>query len=139
MIFDRVFRGLIALLLLAAIYLFFTLIQSVDRARAEALNLQKKLSAPAAVSKKNLSEKRSGVFANAGYFSPNAVSGGSLSTVLSADPPGLNPLLANEASASAIFSLCSMTLAERDWAHPERFRPLLAESFSISPDRKSYK
>ncbi len=77
-------------------------------------------------------------FANSNYFSPDALDGGKLATAITADPPGLNPLLANEASASAIYSLCSMTLAERDWEHPEKFRPLLAEKFSISPDRKSY-
>ncbi len=138
MIFDRLFRGFIALLLLVTIYLFFTLIQSVDRARAEALNLQKKLSANAAVFEKSIAETHSGTFANAGYFSGAAVPGGSLGTVLSADPPGLNPLLANEASAQAIFSLCTMTLAERDWEHPEKFEPSLAESWEVSPDKKQF-
>ena len=83
-------------------------------------------------------QKSSGDFANMEYFSPEAESGGTLASVISSDPPGLNPLIANEASASAVFSLCTMTLAERDWEHPEKFRPSLAESFEISPDRKSY-
>lgn len=137
-------HAVIILLLTAAIITFVLMAVSFDRDRQAKMELAnkiagesiRKMSAPAGFTVVQSDEKAD--FANREYFSPDALDGGILATAIISDPPGLNPLLANEASASAIFSLCSMTLAERDWAHPERFRPLLAESFSISPDRKSY-
>lgn len=76
--------------------------------------------------------------ANISSFTPNAPIGGRLITSISADPPNLNPLISNEATASSIYSYCSASLAERNWAKPEEFQPLLAESWKISSDYKSY-
>lgn len=135
-----VIRILTALLLAAVAYLLFTLIQSYDRQRAELVKLQKKQSAsggsfhydPAAFVSGNS-------FANSTHFVSGSPVNGTLTGVLTTDPPGLNPLLANEASAAMVHSLCSLSLAERDWEHPERFQPALAESWEISPDKKTYR
>lgn len=130
---------LTVILLLTVCFLLFALTTSFDRARMAALRLEKRLSAPVSPAASGPSLiSGGGDFANQEYFFPGAVPGGQLVTAISASPPGLNPLLANEASAQSIFSLCSMTLAERDWQHPEKFRPLLAENFTVSDDRMQY-
>lgn len=129
----------IIILLAAVAALLLILISAFDRARQANILLAGKLDSFQNNSSISRSSVRSGDFANMQYFSPRAIDGGKLAAAISADPPGLNPLLANEASAQSIYSLCSMTLAERDWQNPENFRPLLAESFQISPDRKSYR
>ena len=79
-------------------------------------------------------------FANAGYFPADAPVGGTLRESISADPPTLNPIISNEATASGIYSLCMASLAERDWAHPDgEFKPMMAEAWEISPDHLSYR
>ena len=139
---ERFFRTVTVLLLIAAIYFAFTLIQSMDRLHLSNMKLLEELaksrktvpSAPTAVPEK------SGVkAANAEYFDPSAVVGGKLTSAISADAPNFNPLTVNEATASMIFSYCSATLAERDWQNPEVFKPMLAESWEISPDHLNYK
>lgn len=129
---------IIIILLLASCFLLYTLTLSFDRAREASLILAAKLSEKPALPEKSASSGYSGDFANKEYFSPDAVDGGELVTAIASDPPGLNPLLSNEKSAQDIFALCSLSLAERDWLHREKFRPVLAEKFTISPDRKSY-
>ena len=79
-------------------------------------------------------------FANAEHFDPEAKVGGTLRESISVDPPNLNPIICNEATASSIHSLCMATLAERDWARPDgEFKPMMAESWTISPDRLAYR
>ena len=77
--------------------------------------------------------------ANREYYDPAAVPGGRIIQALGNEPPNLNPIICNEATAAALYGLCNAALAERDWAHPEQFRPMLAESWSISPDHLSYR
>lgn len=76
--------------------------------------------------------------ANRRFYDPQAVSGGRLIQALEAEPPNLNPLICNEASASRLYGLCSSSLAGRNWEKPEEFQPLMAESWQISPDKKTY-
>lgn len=134
-----VLQSAVIILLLVCSVLLFLLISSYDRARAANRLLTEKIST---LNIRKMSSgqqhRRSGIFANQQYFSPDAVDGGTLKTAIASDPPGLNPLLNNEASAQDIFGYCSMTLAERDWMQQELFRPMLAESWEISPDRKTY-
>ena len=137
MTFDRLLRIVTTLLLIAAVYLLFTLIQAVDRTRR--VVLAGRAAPAAAATAASAPAAEAGEFANAEYFVPGAPSGGGLAGVISADPPGLNPLLANEAAAQSVFSLCTLTLAERDWARPEVFRPALAERWEISPDKKVFR
>ncbi len=142
--FDRFIRCTTVVLLLAVLYLFFTMIQAVDRLHFSNLKLTAALeksksgnrlsSAPEYRSAEETTD-----IANVGYFDPQAKVGGELVSALFADAPGFNPLTMNEATASTIFSLCSATLAERDWQKPEVFKPMLAESWEISPDHLTYK
>ncbi len=146
--FDRLGRTALVVLSLAVIYLFFTMIQTVDRLHLSNMKLLAALeriearggALPAARNTRGETEKNTGTdIANAGYFDPAARIGGKLVSALFADAPGFNPLTMNEATASTIFSLCSATLAERDWQKPEIFKPMLAESWEISPDHLTYK
>lgn len=139
--FARLLKTVNTILLIAAIYLLFTLIQAVDRRRESD---SKKIPANETAAMPQmmvlpLGFRAAGDFANAEYFPKDPNWDTVLTRVLSSDPPGLNPLISNEASASTVFSLCTMTLAERDWQHPEKFRPFLAEKWSISPDKKVFR
>lgn len=145
--FDRMGKFVLAVLTLAVIYLFFTMIQTVDRLHLSNMKLlaaverleAKSRGGQFAETKTAVPETPAGEVANAGYFDPAAQIGGKLVSALYADAPGFNPLTMNEATASTIFSLCSATLAERDWQKPELFKPMLAESWEISPDHLSYR
>ncbi|MBR7130555.1 MAG: hypothetical protein IKC82_01010 [Lentisphaeria bacterium] len=125
-------------LLLAVCFLLYCLTVSFDRSRQASLLLAEKISSSASAAVSTEIHQRDGDFANREYFVKDAPDQGKLVSIIASDPPGLNPLIFNEASAAEIFALCSLSLAERDWQHPEKFRPQLAESFTISPDRKSY-
>lgn len=85
-------------------------------------------------------EFRDGNFANRKHFVPGAAVRGTLRESIVSDPPSLNPLISNEATASGIYSLCMASLAERDWEHPDgEFLPVMAESWEISPDHLAYR
>lgn len=133
-----ILQSAVIFLLLVCTVLLFLLISSYDRARAANRILTGKIAAAATRQIPRRSQVNNGIFANQEYFSADAVDGGTLTTAIASDPPGLNPLLHNEASAQDIFGYCSMSLAERDWMHQEQFRPMLAESWIVSPDRKTY-
>ena len=77
--------------------------------------------------------------ANYDFFDRAAEPGGRLIQALSDDIPGLNTIITNEYSASVIASLCGSSLAERNWEKPEEFQPLMAESWTISPDHLQYR
>ena len=142
--FDRFIRVTAFLLALAVIYLFFTMIQAADRLHQSNIRLITALEKsesnrhPSPAPERSIAEKKSDI-ANAEYFDTSAKVGGELISALSADAPGFNPLTMNEITSSTIFSLCSATLAERDWQKPEVFKPMLAESWEISPDHLTYK
>ena len=76
--------------------------------------------------------------ANAEFFAADAVQGGTLTRPVSADTANLNYLINNDAYASEFYSLCNSSLAERNYAKPEIFQPMLAEKWTVSADRKSY-
>ena len=76
--------------------------------------------------------------ANAEFFVVNAPQGGTLARPISADTANLNYLINNDAYASEFYSLCNSPLAERNYAKPELFQPMLAEKWTISKDRMSY-
>lgn len=141
---ERFFRVLVIILSIGVIYLFFTMIQTLDRLHLSNIKVLAALEKPASADYRppvpvTLPVSAGSGVANAGYFDPAAQVGGKLSSVLSADAPNFNPLTVNEATASMIFSLCSATLAERDWKNPEQFKPMLAESWEISEDHLLYK
>ena len=142
---ERFLRIFTVFLLLLTIYFAFTGIQALDRLHLSNMRLisalEKQRNSPVARPPQiAVSGSVEAVpAANAKYFDPQAKIGGKLSSALSADAPGFNPLTVNEATASTIFSLCSATLAERDWQNPEQFKPMLAESWEISPDHLNYR
>ncbi len=76
--------------------------------------------------------------ANLEYFDPKAVPGGRLITAISSDTPNMNVLINNEATASTFNALCSSSLAARNLETPDKFEPLMAESWTISPDKLTY-
>ena len=146
---DRLAKVVLVVLCVAVVYLLFTAIQTLDRlhlSNMKVLAALEKLessraavSAPVNVAAVPQKELDAVPVANAEYFAPAARHGGALVSALSADAPGFNPLTVNEATAAMIFSLCSATLAERDWQKPEVFKPMLAESWTISPDHLTYR
>ena len=138
---DGVARILLAILVVVTAAGLLLILQALERTRKLQLRtlatLRKLESRPAAAERR---AKAHGDFANAEYFVADAAPGGTLSECIGTEPPNLNPLITNEATASEIYSLCMSSLAERDWAHPDgEFRPLMAESWEISPDRLSYR
>ena len=90
---------------------------------------------PAAPAKEALESN----IANKEFYAADAVPGGRMIQATEAEAGNLNPLTSNEAMASAFNGLCSSSLAERNYARPEEFQPLMAESWQISPDRKNYR
>ena len=105
------------------------------RTRQALEELQKRRPRPA-----EARDRKSGTFANAKHFVPGAPVRGALRESITSDPPSLNPLINNEATASGIYSLCMASLAERDLDRPDgEFLPMMAESWSVSPDHLVYR
>ena len=84
----------------------------------------------------SISDKKT--FANAQFFDPKAVSGGRMIRAFSADTKNMNNIITNEAFCSELHSLTDSSLATRNYQHPDIFEPLMAESWSISPDKLVY-
>ena len=144
---DAYWKCLAAIFVIGTFYLLFTLIQTFDLQRQSNAELLRELRQSRSVrtypgaadfSEKDPSSPQNANAANREFFDPRSVGGGELVSLLTADAPGFNPLTVNEATARMILSLCSASLAERNWEHPERFEPMLAESWEISEDKKSY-
>ncbi len=138
---DRVARILLAALLMAVVVGGCLAIQALDRAREvnlqalKALRRLEKQAAAAGVPR----PAGNGEFANAEFFVP-ASPGGTLRECIAAEPPNLNPIICNEATAAELYSLCMATPGERSFEHPDgEFRPLMAESWDISPDHLTYR
>ena len=141
---DGIARGLLALLILAV--LAGTTLILVELARTRQLyvrsqqmleKIQKRLARRGGGG----ARRRTGVFANAEYFDPDRADGdGILRTSISADPPSLNPIISNEATASEIYSHCMSSLAGRNWARPDgEYLPMMAESWEMSKDHLTYR
>ena len=79
--------------------------------------------------------------ANRRYYDPNAESGGRLVTAFGADVGNMNMLITNDAYVSEIWAKTMDSLAERDYADDGsgELKPMLAESWTISPDRRKYR
>ena len=141
---DPVIRMLLAALVVAVIVGGCLAIQALERARK--LNLQAlaalrrieaRLANPASPGR-NL-PAAAGTVANREFFVPGAPVGGELRSCIASEPPNLNPLISNEATASDIYSMCVVTLGERAYDRPDGdILPLAAESWRISPDRLAY-
>ena len=141
---DPAARILLAALVVAVIVVGGLAIQALERARK--LNLQaletlrrieERLAAPAAAQPGRSSAGAE--IANREFFVPGARVGGELRSCIASEPPSLNPLISNEATSMDIYSMCTVTLAERAYDRPDgEFLPFAAESWTISPDRLTY-
>ena len=141
---DHTARMLLAALVIAVIVGGCLTIQALERARKlnlQALemlrNLEERMANPVTVA---LGSPAGGKVANREFFVPGARVGGELRSCIASEPPNLNPLISNEATASDIYSMCVVSLAERPYDRPDgEFAPLAAESWEISPDRLTYR
>jgi len=137
---------------IALIFLGIILINALDRVQKSNQNILKRLdrleetisSKPAQAVVLSAGKTTTKVvetfsqIANRQYFDSNAVSGGRLVSAISSDTPNMNYLINNEATAATFNALCSSSLATRDLKYPDKFEPLMAESWTISPDKLTY-
>ncbi len=133
---------------LALIFLGITLINAVDRVQKSNQDVLKRFnqleetiaSRPVqAVRRDTTKDTQKAVqIANLEFFDSKAVSGGRLIGAISSDTPNMNVLINNEATAGTFNALCSSSLAMRNFENPDKFEPLMAESWTISPDKLSY-
>ena len=138
--------------LIALIFLGIVLINAVDRVQQSNQDILKRFDRleetiaakpvqTVVLSSQNTTTKvieKFAQIANRQYFDSDAVSGGRLVSAISADTPNMNSLINNEATASTFNALCSSSLATRDFKDPEKFKPLMAECWTISPDKLVY-
>ena len=142
-------KVVLTLLTASVIYLGIVGINAVDRLHRSNIELSEQLknmkisrvymvqqNHASAVSKPAASDAKS--IANLRYFNQAANFGGKMNRAISVEPPNLNTIICNEATASALASLCSAGLAERNWENPDIFEPMIAESWQISPDKKEF-
>ena len=149
---NRFLNVMIVLLTAAVIFFGFCIVNSNDRLRFELEDVKKDLQAlesrPVMISG-TVSGGAAGSGAaslpavvpgaNSEFFDPAAVSGDRMITAIGADVGNLNPLTNNEATVSAFWSLANSSLAGRNYANPDQFEPLLAESWSLSADRLTWR
>ena len=76
--------------------------------------------------------------ANWKFFNRKAPSGGILRRAIKSETSNLNYIIQNERQLSTFWAFCNNTLGARDYDNPEKFSPLVAESWSISPDKMVY-
>ena len=143
------------ILVMAVILLGVILINAVDRVHFDYMDMQKKLSevsdtlqqmknkgitAAAAVQPASTTaeEKSPEKVANLEFYDQNATPGDRIITSISADVGNMNPLINNDYTVSLINGFCNSSLADRNYEKPEIFEPLMAESWTISPDKKIY-
>ncbi len=145
------------ILVMAVILLGVILINAVDRVHFDYMDMQKKLSemsdtlqqmknkgmtAAAATAVQPASataeEKSPEKISNLEFYDRNATPGDRIITSISADVGNMNPLINNDYTVSLINGFCNSSLADRNFEKPEIFEPLMAESWTISPDKKIY-
>ncbi len=143
---------IVTLFLLLFLALGCVIITALDRHRyalenlsADLKRLESRLTSgiPAAAEKTaraagNAGTEVQGTAANAEYFDPAAVSGGRLVRAFQADVGNMNMLITNDAYVSQIWAQVTDSLAERDYNDrgDGEFKSMLAESWTISPDRR---
>ena len=116
----------------------------VDQLRGEVAAMRKefrgiRVSADSAPLESSVSKSASKPnIANYRFYDQNADLGGRIISVTTSSTLNMNSLINNETIVSSIWSMCYDSLAERDYGHPEKFEPKLAESWSVSKDKKVY-
>lgn len=155
---QNAYFNVIATLLLAAVVSFGILgINAVDRVR---FNLEEikhslrelgqhsgtgtmRLGTSAAEESKSTGGGMSGSpvsrAANAEFFDPNAQQGGRLISAIESDTKNMNALVNGDATVAMLWSKTMDTLAERNYENINEFQPLLAESWTLSEDKMTYR
>ena len=140
-------KVILTILTVSVIYLGIVGINAVDRLYRSNVELSEQLknmktpvTVPVQEKKLSIEKKLSGNanIANYRYFDQSANFGGKMNRAISVEPPNLNTIICNEATAHVLSSLCTAGLAERNWENPDIFEPMIAESWQISPDRKVF-
>lgn len=139
-------KFILTVLVLVIAFFGYMLVTAVDRVRESNMRILARLDelpargfAAAPAGALPAAGNEAGAFANAEFFDPAAQVGGRLIQATQADTGNMNPLITNEATASMFHSLCNASLADRNYAKPEEFQPVLAESWTISADHKVYR
>jgi len=154
---KKTFLNLIFILVvLVFVVTFVMIVRSLDQYRFQVEKLTKKIEQnnnkldelqkllkSGQVSDKEVSSQSAGSkcninIANKNYFDPGAVTGGKLITSVPAATKNLNYLINGEAFAGNLWGYTNSTLAARDYQHPEKFEPLLAEKWEVSDDKLVY-
>ncbi len=91
---------------------------------------------PVAVAAKEIS---SSAVANAEFYPKNVKQHGRLVRAISADTQNMNAIINNDLTAAEFNALCSSSLAERNYENPEVFQPMMAESWEILDNGKTYR
>jgi len=78
-------------------------------------------------------------FANREFFDPAAVQGGTMRDSSMVDTQNMNILINNDNTLGELSGMICSSLAERNYAHPEKFEPLMADSWTISSDKMTYR
>ncbi len=76
--------------------------------------------------------------ANKEYFDPKADEGGRMIIPISSETKNMNSIINNEAFVSRLWEETYDSLGDRNYEHPERFAPKLAERWEISDDKLVY-
>ena len=143
---------ILTIAVIALIFLGVMLINAVDRARDTNREVLKKIaqleetiaskpSQTVVLSAKKTESKVIEKFSTIGnrqYFDSEAQPDGRLIQAVSADTGNMNYLINSEATLATFYGLCSSTPATRDLKDPDKFVPLMAESWTISPDKLTY-
>ena len=140
-------KFILTVLVLVLAFFGYMLVTAVDRVRESNMRILAKLdelprglaAVPAGALPAVAESGGEGDFANAEFFDPAAQPGGRLIQATQADTANMNPLINNEATASMFNGLCNASLADRNYAKPEEFQPVLAESWTVSDDHKVYR
>lgn len=137
------------LLLVGLVFFGVVLVQALDRLRQSNLELVRRLDrlagqmasrefGPAAATDAAFAAAPSSPFANLEFFDPRALSGGRLVRATAADTQNMNVLINNDATVAEFHAVANSALAARNYARPEEFEPLMAESWEISPDKTRF-
>ncbi|MBR2357039.1 MAG: hypothetical protein IKA65_03315 [Lentisphaeria bacterium] len=133
---------IVQILLLAAVVFFgISITKALDRNRQATAALHKELEAMKqgfSAPQKTAVLPTAETSELAQYFPDSSIAvSGELRTAIASDVGSLNPVTGNEAAAQSIIGMCTAPLGARSFARPEKFVPLIAETWSVSPDGKT--
>lgn len=138
-------KTVLALTACAVVFFGVMIVNTLDRMQRTQLEILDRLAAAPRAAAPTASAVTSPMadpalpVANREFFDPAAERGGRLIRAISADTQNMNYLINNDSTAADFQQLANSSLATRNYARPELYQPLMAESWEISPDKKSYR